>query len=388
MKSIVALAECREYKKEQVKEAVCNCLIKLGGIENFVKKGTKVLLKPNLVMSGNQEKAICTHPEVVRAVIELIKDFGADIFLGDSPGIHSAEKVAKSCGIYDVVQETGIKLIEFTLPEKKEKIEEVKLGTMDMAQEIKEMDFCINLPKFKTHMLSTMSLSIKNCFGTIVGTKKFQWHYRAGHNEELFSKMLLDVYNNFKPDLNIIDAITGMEGNGPTSGKPRDLGFVAASFDGRALDKICAEIVNLKPENVGVLKAAIKSEESQDWQNCMVKGDPIEKFKIKDFVFPEVKPYNNMLPLFLKDLVKKVITAKPIPDQEKCIGCSICKKICPASAIEMHNNFPKIDQKKCICCYCCHELCPHSAMQTEEKLILKLLKLFKSKAKNDCKISE
>ncbi len=376
MKPIVSISKCNTYDRGLIKSSIVNCLQLIGGIDKYLTKGSKVLLKPNLVVSSPKEKALTTHPEIIRAVGELFSDYGVDLYLGDSPGLGSAKKVATACGIYEVTKYLGIKIIEFTPRKEKISINDTKLGILDMAKEIQEMDFCVNLPKYKTHILSTLSLAVKNCFGTIVGTKKFQWHYRAGHSEELFSKMLLDVCFNFNPVINIIDAVEGMEGNGPTSGEKRSFGFIAASNSALALDKVCAEIAGLTPNDVGVLKQAKTLDLQEDWEHPKIKGVGIDEVLINNLKLPATKPYDNMLPLFFKNIIRKLITSSPKAINEICTGCAICKNICPAQAIKMLNNIPQIDYSKCIRCYCCHELCPQDAMGISKNLMGRVTNLF------------
>lgn len=377
----VSITECKSYDREKVKQAVIECLNNIGGLENIIKKNSKVLLKPNLVMSAKSEQAVTTHPEIIRAIGELLNDLGADIYLGDSPGLGSAKKVSASCGIEEVAKDLNIKIIEFTEGNKKQDSNNIRLGIEDMAKEIDEMDFRINLPKYKTHMFSTLSLSVKNCFGTIVGAKKFQWHYRAGHDESMFSRMLLDICDTFNPSLNIMDAVVGMDGNGPTSGKTKEMGFIAASKHAIALDKVCAEIAGLTIQEMGILKEAAKRNYDFDWINPVIKGVQINDVKPESIKLPETQPYNKMMPLFLKNIVRKIFTSEPVVDKSKCIKCGICKNVCPAQVISLDNSYPEIDANGCIRCYCCHELCPHGAMDISRSFASRVRNIFSRKNK-------
>ncbi|MBN1256736.1 MAG: DUF362 domain-containing protein, partial [Planctomycetes bacterium] len=231
----VSLARCAEYNPAMLHQAVSEVLQPFGGMENLVRPGDKVLLKPNLVMGRAPEKAVNTHPAFVQAVAEQVKDCGGELLLGDSPGLESAAKACRACGLDKVMERVGGRIIEFTLDPDARK-QAGFLGDVDMARELREVDVHLNLPKFKTHELTGLTIGVKNCFGTVVGMLKFQWHYRAGHSPELFSKMLVDVYRQAAPQMTIVDAVVGMEGRGPTAGEPRELGFVAAGPDCLALD--------------------------------------------------------------------------------------------------------------------------------------------------------
>ena len=76
----------------------------------------------------------------------------------------------------------------------------------------------------------------KNLFGFVVGKEKFKLHLKAGHNIEYFADILIDIYETVAPDLNIIDGIWGMEGNGPTSGTPENFGIFEMGKNGYYLE--------------------------------------------------------------------------------------------------------------------------------------------------------
>src|SRR6185503_12980706 len=119
--------------------------------------------------------------------------------------------VAEKAGILAVLEETGTELVEFA-----ETVTVSGSGTfrqIPLARAYMEADRVINLPKLKTHEMMTMTCAVKNLFGAVVGTEKAGWHLKAGSSRELFAKLLLEIYLLKKPALNIVDAITAMEGN-------------------------------------------------------------------------------------------------------------------------------------------------------------------------------
>jgi uncharacterized protein (DUF362 family)/Pyruvate/2-oxoacid:ferredoxin oxidoreductase delta subunit len=350
-------------------------LAHLGGIEKYIKSGDKVLLKPNLVMGSSPEKAVNTNGEVVRAVAELCLEQGADLYLGDSPGMGTTKSVCGKCGITEALDGLDVKFIDFTPTDNMENKGKDTLGLDGIAKELELFDKVINLPKFKTHCMATLTLAIKNCFGMIVGPRKFQWHYRAGKNGMLFSKMLLNVFRKTSPVLNIIDAVTAMEGDGPTSGTPIHLGFLAASSDGLALDNVCSQIVGIDINNFPILKMANEDpdEKRKDWVSPTIKGVSVDKVKPDSFKLPRSVKYDNMVFPFLSGVVRKLVTSWTSPLTDKCTGCSRCANICPAEAIKMKEKLPNIDTKKCIRCYCCHELCPEGAMEIKKTFFSRMI---------------
>ncbi len=109
----VSLQKLITYNRAETQSALVQLLLPLGGMQAFVKPGQKVLIKPNLLAGKTPDKAVTTHPEIVRAVIKLAQECGGEVSLGDSPGIGSPENVARKSGILDVVEETGIRFAPF-----------------------------------------------------------------------------------------------------------------------------------------------------------------------------------------------------------------------------------------------------------------------------------
>jgi uncharacterized protein (DUF362 family) len=106
VKERVVLQAAADYARPHVEAAVERLLAPLGGMAAFVRPGQKVLLKPNMLVGKEPEKAVTTHPEIVRAVIRLAQQAGGIAAVGDSPGIGSPRQVAMRCGILPV-RETG-----------------------------------------------------------------------------------------------------------------------------------------------------------------------------------------------------------------------------------------------------------------------------------------
>ncbi|HAX17003.1 MAG TPA: iron-sulfur protein, partial [Actinobacteria bacterium] len=80
---------------------------------NFKVSHQKILLKPNLLSGKPPEKAVTTNPEFIRAISELLLDFSCDVYIGDSPGYESAEKVLSKSGILDIVKYFNLKTLSF-----------------------------------------------------------------------------------------------------------------------------------------------------------------------------------------------------------------------------------------------------------------------------------
>ncbi|MFW5857897.1 MAG: DUF362 domain-containing protein, partial [Planctomycetota bacterium] len=250
-----------------------------------------------------------------------------------------------------------------------------QLGGLDFAREVLEADCVINLPKFKPHVLTRLTLAVKNCFGCIVGPRKFQWHYRAGHDHALFAKMLVDVCRRAAPALHLVDGVVGMEGQGPTSGSPRPLGWIFAGTDPFAVDAVGARLAGLAPAALPTLAAAgAEADPAPAWTDPEVLGEPVAACAVADLRRPrEGRSLRDVMPGFLATLLRRFATAWPEPLPERCTGCAACARLCPAGAITMEAGRPVIDTHRCIRCYCCHELCPEHALTLRQPLLARWL---------------
>ncbi len=368
MRTKVSIRKCPAYDAGAVYEAVKNAVQDLGGMQGFVKKGEKILIKPNLLAGRLPEEAVTTHPSVVKAVIQLVKDSGASPSVGDSPGIGSSRKIAEKCGILKVCDETNTPYLEL----KDAKAVENPFGhtfkRLEVASDALKLDGIINLPKLKTHAQMYLTLGVKNMFGCVPGKRKPQWHLAAGTDTLYFAGMLLDLYLFLKPRLTILDGIVAMEGNGPANGTPRHLGLVLASADAIALDAIAADMLGAKTDALPLQKAAgARGIRAASVANIEVVGHELKKLRVRDFKFPPSMHVNfaAYLPYSLDRALRKALTSRPHIDRKICTLCSICVEVCPPDVMKKADKI-HIDYDRCIRCYCCQEGCPHGAISPKE----------------------
>ena len=375
----VALTEQRDYNPARVKEAIITLLQPLGGLEAFVSTGQKVLLKPNLLAGRSPDKAVTTHPAVVRAIIELCLDLGANVSLGDSPGIGSLESVANKAGLLDIVKTTGIKLATF---EKSVPLTSTT-GTfhkLEVAQDILDAEVVINLPKLKTHQMMGMTCAVKNMFGAVVGLRKPRLHLQAGTDKAFFALMLLELCELLSPTLSIVDAIVGMEGEGPGSGDPVAIGALIAGTNCQAIDTVATEMLGLETAAVWTQQQArLTGRPYTRLSDLELIGTPLDELKVVNFKPAKMTDINFGLKGNLKRYLKNSLSARPEASPEQCKLCNECVKLCPPQAMKIKNQRLKIDYDLCIRCFCCQELCPHGALHTTQGLLLKLYTMFKGK---------
>jgi uncharacterized protein (DUF362 family) len=249
----VCLIKADSYEIESLKNSLENLLQPLGGISAIVKKGERVLLKPNLLTASRPTKECTTRREIVYCVAQMVQEVGGKPFLGDSPAFGSAKGVAKANGYLPLCQELNLPIIDFQGD--RYKIDNENYQHLRLAKEAMSADVVINLPKIKSHLQLTLTMGVKNLFGCVPGKMKAWWHMEAGKDVHRFSEMLVETAKAIQPNLTIIDGIIGHEGKGPSGGEPRHLGILAASTDVFALDWIMACILQVDPELVPTLLA-------------------------------------------------------------------------------------------------------------------------------------
>ena len=376
---LVSLLAHKTYDPAATVAAMRELLAPLGGMAAFVRPGQRVLLKPNLVYGRHPDKAINTHPEIVRAVAALAWDAGAgEVLIGDSPGFGSGWAALRSARILDVAEEMGLKVVEFT------PVENVDINrsfvSLYLAREVLEADVVINLPKMKTHGQMLMTLAVKNMFGAVPGSRKLQWHYRAGRDRALFARAINEIAMAVRPHLNILDAVVGMDGSGPTSGRPRSVGFLAAGGDAWAVDAAVMDILGIERSLLFTLADAAENG-PRAWMDAIVTGAAPSSLRPDDWRMPDMRSLqmhggfiDKNLP-WLATWLRNRISPRPRPGKA-CIACGYCVEICPADAMQMNDGVVTIDDSACIRCYCCHELCQHDGMDMRRPgLLAKLLGL-------------
>lgn len=362
-KAKVSIVRCPDYSDKSVLRAVREAIDLLGGMNAFVRPGDRVLLKPNLLSAKDPERAVTTHPSVVKAIIQLVVDAGGIPMVGDSPSIGSLVKVASKAGIYDVVREMNCTLVAFDDAVEVKRLHQGVFTKVEVAAAVMDSDLVINLPKLKTHGMTTMTLSVKNVFGCIPGTKKIQWHLRAGVNRDYFAQMLVDIYGIVRPRLNVVDAVVGMEGDGPSAGNPRKIGLIFAGSDGIAVDSTICRVLDLPPRSL--LTNRIGSDlglGTSRAEDIEVVGEGLDEVRVKDFHFPRSADPHWGLPGPLRWLLRNSLTAKPSIRRDVCKLCGICVEGCPPGAMTRVNERIEVDYSKCIRCFCCSEFCPEGAV--------------------------
>jgi uncharacterized protein (DUF362 family)/NAD-dependent dihydropyrimidine dehydrogenase PreA subunit len=386
-KPLVSISKCSSYEQSTVRAALGDLLAPLGGMESFVKPADNVLLKINLLRASAPDQAVTTHPEIIRAVIEKVREAGGIPIVGDSPGGPNKPRMLKNIiattGIGKMCEETGTELVIFDHDTTTIKVPEGKLYTSFSAgKAVVNADVVITMPKLKTHGFMKFTGAVKVLFGVIPGMEKMQYHLKVPDRFD-FADMLLDLYLAVKPTLSIMDAVVGMEGEGPSGGNPKYIGALMASRDSIALDFAASKIIGFNPLEVYTNLAAhrramISLMEGKHSDNPSfedfdidIAGTPVVELLVSDFTPPE-KDLAEKTPAILFGLLKNLVTAKPfLATPGPCTGCGLCRASCPASAISYRDSKPIFDYNLCIRCYCCEELCQELAIKRKNHPLVK-----------------
>jgi len=367
--SKISISECNSYNDEDVQKAVSQCLDHLGGLSSFIKEGDTVLIKPNVLQAKKPEEAITTHPAVMEAIIIEVQKIGATAFVGDSPGglWLTLGNHWKNTGIGKVCSKYNVEILNFEAAGSYEK--EINGNTYYIAKPVLDVDFVINVPKIKTHSLTTFTCAIKNMFGTIPGLMKVNYHKIAPNTND-FSSLIVDIFSLTKPNLNIVDGIIGMEGEGPSGGKPIKLGMVLASTDGVALDTYICHLLGKNPMKVPTNKIAYEKGLGQGNINEIEILGYQAKVR-KDFKWPS--SLMSSLPEFLVRGMWGFISQKPVINSKLCTNCKQCIKSCPVEVLTPGVPVPEFNYDKCINCLCCSEMCPQKAIHMKKNLLARLM---------------
>lgn len=372
----VGIVKCVDYSDETVKKAFDELLTLVGDLD-WVKEGMKIAIKANLVTFMKPDEAATTHPALLIELVRRLIEKGAEVVVGDSPGgpYNSIylNRVYSVTGMNEL-KKYGAKLNQNFNQETAKFPDAVAAKEFPYTAYLKEADAVINFCKLKSHGMMGMSAATKNLFGIIPGTIKPEFHYRYPNYED-FANMLIDLNEFIKPKLCIVDAVVGMEGNGPTAGVPKHIGAILASDNPYKLDYVCSKIIGLTKENVPTIEESYKRKLIPETVEEIKCNANVDDFIVKDFDTRKVHKrlsFDDSSKLFGR-LAKKFLRSVPKLCDKECIGCGKCAEVCPAKAIVIENKKARIDKKKCITCFCCQEFCPKGAMKVKRPIIARIL---------------
>lgn len=365
-------------EEESIREGVRKAINLVGGMHSIVKRGDTVIVKPNFFGPRSPLQGATTSLTVVQEIVNEVIECGAEPIIAEGPfRFYNADVVFNTLGVRRFAKELGIKLVNLN----EEASVEVEVPSGKALKRIKvpklvlDSDVLINVPKMKTHHLTTVTLGMKNLKGVLPGAEKQQSHIHGIHQS------IVDINKIIKPDLTVVDGIVAMEGMGPTFGDPVELGLVVAGRNVVDVDKVCCEIMGIDPFHVEHLRIAL--EEGLGSNNVEVVGGPINSVRRKFRVPQESRVYlylsnaaqrldrlvykisgKNIFP-YLSGMFGK----RPRIDKKKCVKCGICEKVCIVSPPAIDCKAGKINYQRCVDCLLCMEQCPRNAISVRGMVV-------------------
>jgi len=247
-----------------IKEAIAKAVeLSIGGIDEIVKPGETVLVKPNLAFRAPPESFAVVDPRVVEAMISYLKEESkaGKVVIGDNPSLgmqvgrarpafaeSGMEEAARKGGVDEVIYFDETELVDVEIPEAK------FFKQAKVFKPFLEADRVINLPKMKVHLAGVVTLGLKNWNG-IVPNVHPSGQQQGCHRIDLGQKFA-DMYRIRRADLTIVDGVIGMEGQGPHVGKPVEMNLIIAGVDTVAVDAVTAYIMGFEPEEVPAVRCA------------------------------------------------------------------------------------------------------------------------------------
>lgn len=300
----VAVVGCDNYEAGKMADAVEKIFSLFGGLERFIGKSDRVLLKPNFITAASASRAVQTDPAVILAVAQIVKDYGGKPFVADSPAWRNVQASIKSLQLDGPLKKLGVNVLSLNHPRRFKTVG----GNIGISSVALDADKIINLPKLKAHQQLGATFAIKNMFGCVCGKEKAYRHFSAGQSCIKFCRMLIEIYELLAPVITIIDGVFAMEGNGPINGKPKKLGVLVAGSEPIACERVCCELIGLDPDNLPMIRSA-----EEMGYGCgrlgdiKILGDDYKKLICTDFIGAQQVPLRFSLPRVCKSILKQLI---------------------------------------------------------------------------------
>jgi uncharacterized protein (DUF362 family) len=301
----VSLTKCNNYDSVNIRDALLKHFALHGGIGAFISRGDTVLIKPNMIAPRPASCATQTDPAVIIELAKILLDVGAKPFVADSPAWANTIVCAQALEMVEPLKKLGVPIRQLRKPVSRTlEHSGTKIGISSIAL---EADKILNLPKLKTHQQLVATIAVKNMFGCVSGKAKAIWHYRKGATFDDFCTMLLDIYKLLNPVLTIIDAVVVMEGSGPISGNPKQLGWLVASQEPIAMEIVCCDLIGLVPEQLPLIRTAEKiGFGCTNRQDIQVVGDSMPSQGSVKLVPAELTPLRFTPVRIVKSILRQI----------------------------------------------------------------------------------
>ncbi len=277
--------------------------------DKYVDKNSRVFVKPNFTFPY-YEKGVTTSPEFLRCLLELLKSKADRVIVGESDGGNrsfTAEDSFEGHNMYEICRETGVELVNLSkLPA--QTIESKVLGKKVRVQLpkllLEETDCFISVPTLKVHVMTTVSLSLKNLWGCVPDTMRCLQHQNLIYKLSLIAERL-------KPKMVVIDGTYALDKHGPMYGEAVKSNLVMVADNPVAADALGARILGFSPQGIKSIVVAEKAglgsmraedvATNQDWQRYK------RQFKIEKTIIDRFSVL-----LFYSDAFTRLVMDSPL----------------------------------------------------------------------------
>jgi uncharacterized protein (DUF362 family)/Pyruvate/2-oxoacid:ferredoxin oxidoreductase delta subunit len=361
-----------------IEAAAHRVIAQLGGMASVIKDAKLAVLKPNFVAGRSAQTGATTSFALLKAVAEEVRSCGAEPVLCETPGTEfDREATYTILGVEHFCAEHAIRIARID-PEGGEQdwIElrpagAKRLRRFRIPRFLQEACF-INLPVLKTHVVSTMTLGMKNPMGILPRPDR-----RAMHTLGI-AQCIVDMNRGIKPDLTIVDGSVGQDGEGPLYGEKADLQVLVAGRDSLATDLACCQLVGVKPRDVPHLKLALQQLGRPSLNLVGQESAVIKQFRLPQqktlyrFIFwlmyPLDYPYSWIAERgkhFCTTLYSTgLVGTRPQINGELCTRCGACVDACPLPQV-IDLKTLHVNARTCQRCLLCYEACPENAISVK-----------------------
>jgi len=375
-----------------IEEAAHRVIKQIGGMTAVLQGAKVAILKPNFVAGRSAETGSTTSFALLKAVAEEVQACGAEPVLCEMPGTEfDREATYTILGVEQFCAANGIRILRIDPEGDEQDWVELrpagakKLRRFSIPRILNEVCL-INLPVLKTHVVSTMTLSMKNPMGILPRPDRRSMHTLG------IDQCIVDMNRGIRPDLTIVDGSVGQDGEGPLYGDRADLQVLIAGRDSLAVDLVCCQVVGIKPQDIPHLKLALEQLGNPSWTLVGDVEDPVRGTGngfiqhvevIKKFRLPVQKPLYRfifwmMYPLdypysWIAERGKHFCTllystglvgTRPQIKEESCTRCGICVAACPLPDVIDLKSL-KVNYFTCQRCLLCYDACPENAIRVK-----------------------
>jgi len=375
-----------------IEEAAHRVIKQIGGMTAVLQGAKVAILKPNFVAGRSAETGSTTSFALLKAVAEEVQACGAEPVLCEMPGTEfDREATYTILGVEQFCAANGIRILRIDPEGDEQDWVELrpagakKLRRFSIPRILNEVCL-INLPVLKTHVVSTMTLSMKNPMGILPRPDRRSMHTLG------IDQCIVDMNRGIRPDLTIVDGSVGQDGEGPLYGDRTDLQVLIAGHDSLAVDLVCCQVVGIKPQDIPHLKLALEQLGKPQWTLVGDVEGPVwgtgngfiqHVEVIKKFRLPVQKPLYRfifwmMYPLdypysWIAERGKHFCTllystglvgTRPQIKEESCTRCGICVEACPLPDVIDLKSL-KVNYFTCQRCLLCYDACPENAIRVK-----------------------